>query len=347
MSMDVLLLDECGQLSAQQLSVMDVVLRHMRENDLPFGGLLVIGSFDHKQLDAIDGLPFLLNHQIISDFTVVKLDHSVRAAEDENLQVCSRMSVTVHWFHVNDTEFFVNSFMQKIQKITRESPFSLMGNEAKFEEFYNLIVDNIAFCDSMEKLPPNTQRMYHRRKAAHGALKEFVDNTVQYLVDTQTPHVVSHSLDFKKYSTSNSNMVKINEGTEAHLISTLDNKAKEGQRLVFFEGAIFEATMNDRKSGVVNTQTLLMLDVPSPQDVRDKKKIKLYAAKPGSSPPDRLFYADPPSKKEVVDEWGWKEVQLDVVPETFHNAGGVRLYRQQYPLTHPGASTVRYCTVCY
>ena len=87
MSMDVLLLDECGQLSSQQLSVMDIVLRHIRENDMPFGGLLIFGSFDHKQLGTIDGLPFLLNQHIVSDFTIVKLEKSVRAAEDEILQV--------------------------------------------------------------------------------------------------------------------------------------------------------------------------------------------------------------------------------------------------------------------
>ena len=87
MSMDVLLLDECGQLSSQQLSVMDIVLRHIRENDMPFGGLLIFGSFDHKQLGTIDGLPFLLNQHVVSDFTVVKLEKSVRAAEDETLQV--------------------------------------------------------------------------------------------------------------------------------------------------------------------------------------------------------------------------------------------------------------------
>lgn len=87
MTMDVLLLDECGQLSSQQLSIMDIVLRHLRENDMPFGGVLIIGSFDHKQLGSVDGLPFLLNHHIISDFTVVRLEQSVRAAEDEKLQV--------------------------------------------------------------------------------------------------------------------------------------------------------------------------------------------------------------------------------------------------------------------
>lgn len=83
----MLLLDECGQLSSQQLSIMDIVLRHLRENDMPFGGLLIFGSFDHKQLGTIDGLPFLLNQHIVSDFTVVKLEKSVRAAEDAILQV--------------------------------------------------------------------------------------------------------------------------------------------------------------------------------------------------------------------------------------------------------------------
>jgi hypothetical protein len=58
MTMDVLLLDECGQLSSQQLSIMDVVLRYLRENDMPFGGVLIIGSFDHKQLGSVHGLPF-------------------------------------------------------------------------------------------------------------------------------------------------------------------------------------------------------------------------------------------------------------------------------------------------
>lgn len=193
----------------------------------------------------------------------------------------------------------------------------------------------------MKGLPPNTQRMYHRRKAAHEALQDFVEGTIEHLKKVKKSFVVSESVDYKKYKASNRDMVKIDREKEKNLVATLDNKVKEGKRLVFFEGAIFEGTYNDKKSGVSNTQPLIMLDVPSRDDVVNKRKIKLYAANPGSPPPDRLYYEDPPTKEEVVDVWKWKEVELDVVPETFINGGGVRLYRQQYPLTHPGASTVR------
>lgn len=85
--MDVLLLDEIGQLSAQQFALIDIILRHARNSCLPFGGVLIIGTFDHAQLGCINGLPFLLSSHILTDFTLIKLEHSVRAAKDRALQV--------------------------------------------------------------------------------------------------------------------------------------------------------------------------------------------------------------------------------------------------------------------
>lgn len=96
LTMDVLLLDECGQLSAQQFALIDIILRHARDSALPFGGVLIFGTFDHHQLGAIEGLPFLLSTHIITDFTLVKLEHSVRAAGDEILQVRNT------YFHYNN-----------------------------------------------------------------------------------------------------------------------------------------------------------------------------------------------------------------------------------------------------
>ena len=87
LTMDVFLLDECGKLSAQQFALVDIILRHARNSALPFGGVLIFGTFDHRQLGAIDGLPFLLSTHILTDFTLVRLEHSVRAAGDKILQV--------------------------------------------------------------------------------------------------------------------------------------------------------------------------------------------------------------------------------------------------------------------
>ena len=52
--MDVLLLDECVQLSAQQFALLDIILRHARHSNLPFGGVLIFGTFGHAQLGAIE-----------------------------------------------------------------------------------------------------------------------------------------------------------------------------------------------------------------------------------------------------------------------------------------------------
>jgi hypothetical protein len=87
LTMDMLLLDECEQLSAEQFALIDIILRHARVSSLPFGGVLIVGTFDHAQLGCIEGLPFLLSSHIFTDFTLVKMEHSVRAASDINLQV--------------------------------------------------------------------------------------------------------------------------------------------------------------------------------------------------------------------------------------------------------------------
>lgn len=102
LTMDVLLLDECGQLSAQQFALVDIILRKARNSALPFGGVLIFGTFDHHQLGAIEGLPFLLSTHIMTDFMLVKLEHSVRAAGDPILKV-SRQYYKPYQTGVDDT----------------------------------------------------------------------------------------------------------------------------------------------------------------------------------------------------------------------------------------------------
>ena len=87
LTMDVLLLDECTLLSAEQFSQLDIIMRHTRHSKFPFGGVLIFGTLDHQQVDAIQGLPFLLSSHVLTDFTLVKLTQSVRAHDDEALQV--------------------------------------------------------------------------------------------------------------------------------------------------------------------------------------------------------------------------------------------------------------------
>ena len=87
MTLDVLVVDECGSLSAEQIATIDIILRTIKSSSLPFGGVLVLGSFDHRQIDAIKGTPFLMSSHILTDFTIVRLKESVRAAADTALKV--------------------------------------------------------------------------------------------------------------------------------------------------------------------------------------------------------------------------------------------------------------------
>ena len=44
--MDVLMIDEIVQLSAQQIDTMDIILRNIQETSIPFGGVYILGMFN-------------------------------------------------------------------------------------------------------------------------------------------------------------------------------------------------------------------------------------------------------------------------------------------------------------
>ena len=115
--LDILFLDENGQVSAQLMSVMDIICRRIRGNDKFMGGIVIFSTMDGFQLKPVKGRPPLLSAHMLTSFDLYVVKHSVRAARDANLQ--------------------------RIQQITR-----VMPNEITVElvqEFRNLIKDNCTF----------------------------------------------------------------------------------------------------------------------------------------------------------------------------------------------------------
>ena len=49
---------------------------------MPFGGVLILGTMDHAQLQPINASPFLCSTLILTTFTMVELKSSVRTAND-------------------------------------------------------------------------------------------------------------------------------------------------------------------------------------------------------------------------------------------------------------------------
>ena len=114
-----LFLDEAGTVSAELLSIMDMILRRLRDNSIPFGGVHIICTMDHTQLAPVTGKPFLVSSHILSCFKMVRLQHSVRATSDPQFQ--------------------------RLQQIVRMHPDEYIRDSSILEEFKNLAGEVFTF----------------------------------------------------------------------------------------------------------------------------------------------------------------------------------------------------------
>ena len=93
--MDILFLDKARQTSNQQLATIDIILCKEQNFQIPFGGVLIIGTMDPTQLQPIDKLPFLTSSLMMTCFPMIELQHSVRPHGDieyQRLQAITRMN---------------------------------------------------------------------------------------------------------------------------------------------------------------------------------------------------------------------------------------------------------------
>lgn len=310
MTCDCLLLDEVGQLSAQQFSQLDIILRNIRHNNAPFGGVLIFGTFDHQQLGSVEGLPFLLSSHIMTDFTMVRMKHSVRAHSDTNLQ--------------------------RIQEITRMSPIMLLNNSALKEEFSTLLRDNVNFISDMrdDALGPEVQRMYSNRADATASAEEYIDESMKNLKRRKKKFVLCEAVDLQRPLASRRDL---QVSTDNNIKLALDRKTREPKRLLFYEGALFEATVNEQNS-YSQSQILMMLDIPTTDQINGWSDISMMAAPPKYTP---LLKSDGVPDRDALLRDGWKEVKVKVAPErTPVTTYGSEAHRRQYTLRHLGSSTI-------
>ena len=84
------------------LSTLDIILRRVRNTDIFMGGVIIISTMDHTQLQPINGRPFLLSTHVITCFKMVELQSSVRTAGDvdfQRLQAIIRMHYSQYIEH--------------------------------------------------------------------------------------------------------------------------------------------------------------------------------------------------------------------------------------------------------
>ena len=253
LTMDVLVIDEAGQVSAQGMAALDVLLRLTRHSKLPFGGVLILNAMDHCQFGAIHGIPFLASSFILTDFIVIMLERSVRAHHD--LQ------------------------FQRLQNITRMSPHKLLSGPSLEVEFKDLLDTTLTFVPNWNdpRITPDVQRMYAKRRAAQMSTDSYVESCLRHFTINHVPYRMCHSEDFQQTVGSRAEFTK---ATSKPLIASLNKNRREPPRLLFFKGALYFATVNSGDD-FFQSQLMILLDLPSPETIAAKAPIKMMVNRPG------------------------------------------------------------------
>ena len=167
--LDVIFIDEIGQVSAELIATLDIVLRKLKRNDIFFGGILIISTMDHKQQAPIKGRPLLTSPHVLTCFDAYMLQQSVRANDDKNLS--------------------------EIQDISRMYFKRYRENETLLPRFKSLLSEYCTFVPTWHSplITPDVHRIYGKKKPAKLASQEYIQQVKSHLA--VNAYVVSKSVD--------------------------------------------------------------------------------------------------------------------------------------------------------
>ena len=305
--MDILFIDEIGQLPAEALSTIEIILRRIRNNSNVFmGGVVIISTLDHTQLKPVKGRPFLLSSHVITNFKMAKLETSVCAVADPSLQ--------------------------KIQKIISSHYNQFTENPNLLSELRELLHDVPRFVDTWTSplITSDTYRLYGRRSPANEATQSFIQSIRSDIPSDFLRE--KRGIDTQRLRLSHSEWSQTQQETS----KKLDGKIKEPSILLFFKGAIYEFTHN--LDGIYSqAQMAILFDLPNQDDLDKNKKIKVLKAPTGLH--DITF--DHSSSKEYYLSKGFEEIEVGIAPIRTHAVSRfMQAQRKQYALKHRVTSTI-------
>ena len=306
MSLDVLCCDEIGQISSELISIIDIIMRRLRESNIFLGGILLICTLDHTQIQPIKQSPFLTSSHILPCFKMVELTRSVRASGDQ--------------------------VFERIQQIVRLPYQSLMNQPTIVDEFVTKVSESFTFVSSWSSplIEADTFRLYGKRVPA----REAIINFVQRIQNTFSPSDVrqSKAVDLVKSRHS------VGEWIHASQAQTqeIDHQSKEPHVLLFFRGAKFEFTYNC-EGQFSQSKFGLLYDLPQQQDLDRWKPLKVLAAPPGIQ--DVTF--NPSQHKQFYINMGFTEVKVGpYLDRTKQLKNAMQGKRKIYGLKHRVTGTI-------
>ena len=306
LSLDILFIDEFGQLSSELISIIDIIVRKIRNKNLFFGGILIMFTMDHTQIQPFDARPFLTSVHCLSCFRMVALETSVRASGDPDFERIQQIARYPYWKFENEPELI--------------------------EAFVQLISDNCTFVEdwASEKITPSTYRLYSKKIPAKEAAQQYVDRVRRQVHGTllkckKSDDVEKSRFSHREWSVATSNTV-----------DQLEQKVKEPNELLFFRGAKYEFTYNE-ETKFSQSQLGLLFDLPQQEDLDRFHKVNILVAPPGIKDID----FDTNSSKEFYVNLGFREVKVGIAPDrTVPLKRDIQAKRKQYGLRHRVTSTI-------
>ena len=300
--MDVLVIDELGQVDAATLAVLDLILRRVRKSTHFFGGVIILATMDVKQLKPIKGLPPVMMPSMLSTFLFHQFVVPLRTSD---------------------------KILQRIQEITRLGAEELGTAEIKLE-FISLISNNCLFVKTLAdpKIPANATYCFPRHapcRVAEQQVLERLRRQHQNVLRCKT------ATDWEE-----TQLAAFPLPASAVTSKALDNEGKTPQILYFFPGAAYEVTFNDPSGTFYQSQVCIMTNVPSREAIKAFEPVELLRAPSGV---DELPID---TSRENLLSAGWISIKVGKEPERRRALGQNGLFgsREQYGLKHRISSTI-------
>jgi DNA polymerase III delta prime subunit len=306
---DVLFIDECGQISAELLSVLDIILRKVRGSDLFMGGILIIGTIDQMQLRPIKGLPFLLSPYVLTTFCMTVLKQYVRCAD------CL--------------------VLQQLNELARNlSGLGEVARQDRLNSIRDLMYSNCTFVDDWTDpvITDDVLRVFPRKEETAAAVTTFLAHKKEQARIAGRPYVDVKAIDSMIPMQSHGDWLPANRS----VVSLLTKQCREPQHLDLYEGAIYQFTFNC-PGRFKSTQLGVLLEVPSHEILEKHGEFQIFVAPAGT----RTFRI-PKMTEDCLVSMGFTKTKVGTAPDRSHNLWrhGMKAKRKQYALKHHIASTI-------
>jgi predicted GIY-YIG superfamily endonuclease len=300
--MDVLVIDELGQVDAATLAVLDLILRRIRTSTHFFGGVIVLATMDVKQLKPIKGFPPVMMPSMQSTFLFHQFVVPLRTTD---------------------------SVLQRIQEITRLDAGELNKAEIK-HEFIRLISNNCKFVESLADpgIPANATYCFPRHGPCRMAEQQVLERLRRQHQGTWR---FKTATDWEE-----TQLAAYPVPASAVTSKALDTEGKTPQVLSFFPGAAYEVTFNDPSGTFYQSQLCIMTNVPSQETIDAFELIELLRA------PSGIDELPVDTNRESLLSAGWILIKVGKEPERRRALGqnGLSGFREQYGLKHRISSTI-------